>query len=113
MVIVRQRCAQCGCLDADLLKVDRQPGADIFHYACRSCCAVWIEAERRRGRQRRRRRLSPTHSATNSCPDCKCEGSVYRVRPHGHAALLIYLRCLSCALEWTVERPLSPPSSAS
>ena len=38
-----------------------------------------------------------------ACIDCQREGVPYRVETHGKKSL-IYLRCLKCGLEWTVER---------
>jgi hypothetical protein len=44
---------------------------------------------------------APTHGLF-PCAECPRDGYPYRIAPRGHI-ILIYLRCVGCGLEWTVE----------
>jgi hypothetical protein len=46
------------------------------------------------------------------CQDCQHEGYPYRIVAHGPKSL-VYLRCVGCGLEWTLERPASDTASPS
>jgi len=58
-------------------------------------------------------RVSQSSPSDRACPDCQKEGVPYRVQAIGKRTL-IYMRCLACGLEWTVERTqFLPPTDRS
>jgi hypothetical protein len=46
----------------------------------------------------------PARPETFPCADCPRDGIPYKVETHG-GQLRIYLRCVGCGREWTIQRP--------